>query len=1084
MRSKEVLAVLSLTTVTTTPAVAPAKIEGLKLPPLFQGMKLGSKVIVNGTQRAGFGQVSAWNPDTDLAEVRYYTNSVSYKSFIVPCESVLHPMLPPQTRCFQRDSGTTRYGRVLISESEKSPLRTYLVHFAGDGGIQPLREDEFSVRSNIPADNPIEIVADLANETPFFFESRSALLRGLMRQNQLAHGLPSLLSSKIDLLPHQVQIAELVLRDPTIRYLLADEVGLGKTIEAGIILRQLHLDMPSLRMAAFVPDQLVRQWRNELEHRFDLGSVALFGHSELPIQAKLKTRWDVVVIDEAHRAVADAGAKNSPHATAAAEISRVTKHLLLLSATPVLHHDTELLALLELLDPENYAKTDIATFRDRTARRILLGRALLALRNATVPPLIKLNAKKLAELLPSDCLIQRLVDDLVAPGADVKALHRELHLHVSETYRIHRRLLRTRRRWIAETDSHYVRDVDERAETEPDENPYVQLWKALDEWRTEVAARVEGSTEDIFVCAAEYIRLAEAISSDPDHLAELVEEVTQKTKATEVEQRLLDELVDPKAAAKMTRVRADLIYQILSKRFISDGASAKYVVFCSSSEICREIAKSLKQHIPPSSIRIADQTANSKDVGSSLLEFAHDNSRVLITDRTGEEGFNLQFARAVIFHDLPWSPMRIEQRLGRLDRIERAGKIVCFDITSGEDEALCLDEVWRRVLGEGFGIFGQSISDLQHAIDAELPHLRERAFLGGPEALASEIEPLKARIAQEREAIEEQDVIDGMHSISPDSLLCRDLAKADQSAEAFADALTDYLRLNIGLHRHWNDEDNSVSFSLPRNAEPIIPVDRLESLAKMLNRPSTFFRNVAAENFDLQFLRPGHPAVDACRDLLAWDDRGCAFVMWREAIGVNHLKCVFRCLVHVHVDLQHVISTLESNSWDSMNRGGLLRMVSGWFPDFVSELFLNENGEPVSESDADICRRPYYNKADVNLGKERAEFVRDECGSATWRQWCVTAADAALRRVSASEEFQRRRDTALAESVEHFALTRTRLAARQRSGIETSIQTEQAFKREDELEGLVTQILNTPVVRLDTIGAYLLSAQPFWEAKI
>ena len=115
MRSKEVLAVLSLTTVTTTPAVAPAKIEGLKLPPLFQGMKLGSKVIVNGTQRAGFGQVSAWNPDTDLAEVRYYTNSVSYKSFIVPCESVLHPMLPPQTRCFQRDSGTTRYGRVCAS---------------------------------------------------------------------------------------------------------------------------------------------------------------------------------------------------------------------------------------------------------------------------------------------------------------------------------------------------------------------------------------------------------------------------------------------------------------------------------------------------------------------------------------------------------------------------------------------------------------------------------------------------------------------------------------------------------------------------------------------------------------------------------------------------------------------------------------------------------------------------------------------------------------------------------------------------------------------------------------------------------
>jgi len=98
----------------------------------------------------------------------------------------------------------------------------------------------------------------MAHETPFFFEQRRALLWELLRQNRLCHGLPAFLSSKIELLQHQVEIAARILRDPTIRYLLADEVGLGKTIEACIVLRQLRLDAPDVRSAVFVPDALVR----------------------------------------------------------------------------------------------------------------------------------------------------------------------------------------------------------------------------------------------------------------------------------------------------------------------------------------------------------------------------------------------------------------------------------------------------------------------------------------------------------------------------------------------------------------------------------------------------------------------------------------------------------------------------------------------------------------------------------------------------------------------------------------------------------------------------------------------------------
>lgn len=1047
------------------------------------GLVPGTKVILKGSEETGFGEVVADLRDENRVEVRFFTSPVSGQSLKVAASSVCRAILPEQTRSFHVVDGLTRYGRVLLLKEDTQPLRTYLVQLAGESHPVALPENEFAVRSYLPADDPLQVLAALANETPFFFENRANFLRELLRQNQLAQGLPALLSSKIDLLPHQVQISSLALRDPVIRYLLADEVGLGKTIEAGIILRQLQLDAPGIKMASFVPDQLVRQWRDELDDRFDLTDVEVFGHSELSAQAKLRTKWDIVVIDEAHRVVADAGTKKSPLAIAAAKISRDTQHLLLLSATPLLHHDSELLALLELLDPENYSSTDLAAFRTRTERRVLLGRAFLALRNSIATPLIKLNARKLAELLPDDTVVQQCAGELLLPDTDVKAIHRSLHLHISETYRIHRRLLRTRRRWLTESDRQYVRNVEERVEMEIDEERHTQLWQKLDEWRIETAARVSDSSSDILICAAEYIRLAEAIAAEPERLADLAEEVMTLTKATEAERRLLDDLVDPVSADRMTIARAELVCEILRNRFRKDGASAKYVVFCASPESCRAIVKRLKQHVQHSWISVADQTTSGEKVGSIFSDFAHNESRVLVTDSTGEEGFNLQFARAVIFHDLPWSPMRIEQRLGRLDRIERVGRITCFSITSGEDETLCLDEVWRRVLVDGFGIFCQSVSDLQHVIDVEIPRLQKRAFLGGPEALASEIESLKLQVVEERETIEEQDVIDGMHGLSPDFPLCSNLAQADREVEMFGDALTAYLGQNAGLRKRLNEEDNSLSFSLPRNTSPIIPSDRLDYLAEMLNQPATFFRNVAAESFSLQFLRPGHPAVDACRHLLAWDDRGRVFAMWREATEMSHVKCIFRCVVHVGVDISPVIEMLDSAEWDALQRGGLLRMVRGWFPDSLNDLFLDEEGKVVSEPIIELCRRPYDNRTDVNLGKERAAHVRDEFGSETWQKWCSSAADAALRSVAVSNDLRQKQDTALSESAEHFALTRTRLAARQRAGIETSAQTERSLQQEKDLEELVTKMLSTPVIRLDTIGAYLLSANKFWEKE-
>jgi len=1072
---------------------------------------VGCKVLALARRDAGFAEVTAVSGAK--VTLRFRTDVVNFIERDAPIEQIGHPPLPSQTRVFHSENGLVRYGRIVAPKGTLGPMRIYLVHFPGLSTLTEMREDAFQVRSYLPGDDPAVVLAELAQETPFFFQQRADLLRELLKQNQLSHGLPALISSKVEILQHQAEVADRVLHDPVIRYLLADEVGLGKTIEAGIILRQIRLDAPAARIAVVAPDALVRQWREELDSRFENDDVEVFAHTDFAKDKELLDgEWDVLVIDEAHRVVARQGLPASPITRNALKLAHASKHLLLLSATPVLHHDDDLLALLELLDPENYSVAKLAEFKERTARRVELGRAFLALRSATVPALVKLHAGKLASLLPNDPTVKEFVAALAKPGADAKALQGELHLHISETYRIHRRMLRTRRRWLAGAHKRFVRAVVESVEMELDEEPHLVLWEALEKWRAAASKRVgtqpssavkadsrprlSGQAGGLSAMTGEdaclpdaraavfaecYIRLAEAISAEPEKLSTLIKDVAKTTKATDAEVKLLAGLADDKLAWQIAEARLDLIAESLRRRAAKDGPNGKYVVFCPNARFCTDLAKRLHSLFSSQGVKVASTSTVGSTAGELFSDFAADRaSRVLITDATGEEGFNLQFAKAVIFHDLPWSPMRLEQRLGRLDRIDRTGAIPCIVFVTGEDDAVALDEAWRRVLAEGFGLYTASISDLQHLVDTELPKLRERAFLGGAQALLDAIPALAEAVVKERASIEEQDVIDGMHSLSPESPLARDLAAADAAAEDFGKAFSAYLQRNLGLEERWDEETNSFKFRMKRDSNPLIPADKLDSLAAMFAVQFSVHRGVVIEDLTLHFLRPGHSAVDGCRDLLSWDDRGRAWAMWRHAPGIKKPTLIFRALVQVNVDLAAVEKALADFAWDTIRRGSLLRLVRGWFPEFVAELWLDEHGDAANEKLSELCKPPYHYKMDRNLGKERAAQVREKFGEKEWRKSCEGSGRKAIATVTKGDALKSTRDKAQQAASAHFALLRARLKARAQAGIDSAAQAKAETKNLEDIEQLVGGILAHPVIRLDTLGAYVLGDKPWW----
>ena len=224
----------------------------------------------------------------------------------------------PQRRCYWEDKTGWRVGRVV---------------WQGDGeyGVRPpnsdvdimVPEEELYVRWDKPIDDPTDVLLARGNESPYFHLRRYPFLATTTRQRAASHGMHGVISSVIDLYDHQIEVARRVLEDPKQRYLLADEVGLGKTIEAGMIIRQYLLDHPEGHVVVITPPLLRRQWVSELRQKFliddfDRAVVSVLSHDEPESWLKgardglgrysWHSKAGLVVVDEAHHLAALASA--------------------------------------------------------------------------------------------------------------------------------------------------------------------------------------------------------------------------------------------------------------------------------------------------------------------------------------------------------------------------------------------------------------------------------------------------------------------------------------------------------------------------------------------------------------------------------------------------------------------------------------------------------------------------------------------------------------------------------------------------------------------------------------------------------
>lgn len=592
-------------------------------------------------------------------------------------------------------------------------------------GKKPSIRSEADLRATTPREGPAEQLASGRWGAPEDFQLRSEAVR--LDLERRADALGALFASRVYVKPHQVSVAHHVLSAPQPRFVLADEVGLGKTIEAGLVLSALlHAGLVK-RCLVVAPSHLTVQWLAELFHKFNLlftlmdpdrakddreaadaeaheaspwsrhplviTSLEFLSRSKEESADAAEAGWDLVVIDEAHHL---RGARAYEVAKA---LARKTWGLLLLTATPLQLDPAEYHALLRLVDPAPAATE--AELRARLARQGDLSaevRALLAGDNAA--------QARIAKLFPDDAELRKLKGS-------------ELLAHLADSYGLSSRLLRNRRAVVGGFTPRKLTKIDV-ALTPAEKALESEVRAALAEAKLPTGAVLEALLRRLGSSPA---ALAAGLASAEDaKLRKLAPRATSLEKDSKLEAflALLDQL----------------------------GAGEKALVFAETRETVEYLRAALAKKRIEALAYVGDLTPGERD--KLVARFRDpEGPRVMLCTELGGEGRNFQHCHVLVNYDLSWSPAAIEQRIGRIDRIgqSREVRIYCFR-PEGTLAARVLD-----VLDAGVGVFTEPVGGLDpvlEGIEADLLSLalKDSGWEKMTSELAARVSAARAEVAR------------------------------------------------------------------------------------------------------------------------------------------------------------------------------------------------------------------------------------------------------------------------------------------------------------------------------------------------
>jgi ATP-dependent helicase HepA len=1049
----------------------------------------------------------------ELAEVEYFESPAgpTLRRVQSPIDLLKVIELSPQTRVFWFDPAHDgwRAGRVdvgLISaEALGKKEDHYLVRFPnGVDATVPI--SDLHVRWSHPISDPTDYLAARVTDTPRFFDGRSRIVGFFADQRAGFGGLSGLASAGIELLEHQIAIVRRVLADPVQRYLLADEVGLGKTIEAGVLIRQHLIDDPdSARVLVITPSHLVGQWQAELETKFFLGAswpaISVVSEEDAPA-LDVSAGWTMLVVDEAQRPALNAFATEPSRRrvydalrSLAARVPRV----LLLSGTPVLKQEDGFLAMLHLLDPVGYPLDDRHAFTERVRSRQTIAEALLDLTDdaseyfaadalVRLEPFFERDSR-----LESLCTRVRALLSLDTDTADRIDALRALRVHLGETYRLHRRLLRTRRddprvqSYLPKRNGlTLIEHADEARE---------EAFDLLERWRIAVLPSILEGARDMYV--AMFSDWVTAGLSHPtvllraidDRIASLRRGNADAAAAFDGEENFLRERRTLLAQAAAVDRRAETLARWLR----SNSEIKKVIVFVDDSAVADAVTRVLCGSFGTEAIVRHDGSPD------AVRRFESRRPRgVLVCDRTAEEGLNLQRYGATLVHlDLPLEPARLEQRIGRIDRLEARGQIKNVALST----ACPYESQWLACLQKAVRVFDRSVAPLQYALVESSSRVRSLLIEEGPSAFEREsallLDPHVGLDAELRR-IRAQEAIDAVEGDAEgEAAFFQSMCEADEAVEVAGPQALNAWVVDQLLFRCQRVDADIVQYVHDLRRPTLVPIHESYRLfRRCIDRsgraprertalpmePATFARAVS-ETRHVGLLRIGHPFVDAMEALVRSDDRGAAFAMWRyvpRSVRVPRLYLRFNFVIEAD------LSALPDSFAQHVSMASLRRRIDQAFPLQYRTLWLNGDLEVVKNPRAlEVLQRPYRKDRqqdgsyDLNLRHERWLAVDRSVPVPDWGDLCRRgrrAAEAFLTKDSSLVDTCRRHAAVTLE-----AATRVDEALKSRiarlSGA-SRVAEERAARIEMEVGRGLAKGIERPSFRVDSAGAVFLASQP------
>lgn len=638
-------------------------------------------------------------------------------------------------------------------------------------------------------------------------------------KNETAGGILSSLSSGIIPLPHQRHVLNRAMETNNIRYILADEVGLGKTIEAGMIIKELKTRGLVQRILVVCPAGLVTQWASEMQEKFHerfqvilpsdydtikrlTDSEDVYGqydqvispmdsikpiekhagwteervekYNEERIYSIINSGWDLIIIDEAHRVAGSTG--EVARYKLGYLLSQASPYLLLLSATPHNGKTEPFLRLVRLLDAEAFPN----------AKSIV--------REQVAPYLIRTEKREAIDN-NGNLLFKNRITHLVTLQWDERhSLQHELYQmvssYVSKTYNKAQRnkkknmclifLLIIMQRMVTSSTAAVKQSLERR----------LQVLKTQS---TRLGSLTEEDLEDLNIEDGVEDAL-EAMSLDmEDEIAEL--------------ERII--AVAKQAEFQYPDVKVEKLTDTLDM-LLSEDRNQKVIIFTefvATQLYLREILVNRGY-----SVTILNGSMSVEDRDVALREFRTETSIFISTD-AGGEGLNLQFANIIINYDLPWNPMKIEQRCGRADRIGQTRDVHIYNFIVSDT----VENRVREVLEEKLSVILEEmgVDKYSDVLDSEVAELDFTEVymrsIGHPYQVEENLYPVESEMKQQLQNSKKyKDVIREEKDLT---------ALVGQGSDFDVDAA---LRLMLAYYESWQGHDLQMIDRISITDEEII----------------------------------------------------------------------------------------------------------------------------------------------------------------------------------------------------------------------------------------------------------------------